>query len=489
MAGEELHASNSRLEPYGNHRHSYRATILAYAITGCGIACSVAPILMNSMHELKSQMIQITQCLTGIVNGLLSMIALLFIWKHKSMILESSLVLPYSHRSYSNLNFSPLDQVDQNHNAQQCQGHLSYFQIVLFGAGSVVYCIIHLIRKTVDYSLSTGQLMKFGGLLMCCILYTLFLRKYNGVSIKSSGLFQFSLAAMIGGQAFAWISITISVLWYLSEDNSTISAWNMTNTVFNNVEQAPEFNAELGIEMIECLLEPFFAEFLTISTGCFMQLWNTMTENGTQHHLMYEAETIQSTIQNERVPLQDYGAILRAENPSLTAQRIQDKKLKCLQFQTCITVLISVLAGVVYVIMCEMRDIGPFTKILYPHGISTNFQILFSQVVAFLIYSPFFVIIYINYKLQNSIHGIPKRKPLGSSDYLLLLLCCSLCILHSKADRCSSRIFYSESIKIDYSHSFFIVLVSCSCSNIAANGIYIDNSLHTPIMSITFKII
>ena len=236
---------------------------------------------------------------------------------------------------------------------------------------------------------------------------------------------------MIGGQAFAWISITISVLWDLSEDNSTISALNMTNTVFNNVEQAPEFTAELGIEMIECLLEPFFAEFLTISTGCFMQLWNTMTENGTQHHLMYEAETIQSTTQNERAPLQDYGAILQAENPSLTAQRIQDKKLKCLKFKTCITVLISVLAGVVYVIMSEMRDIGPFTKILYPHGISTNFQILFSQVVAFLIYSPFFVIIYINYKLQNSIHGIPKRKPLGSSDYLLLLLSVALYVYYT----------------------------------------------------------
>ena len=177
MAGEELHASNSRLEPYSNHGHSYRATILAYAITGCGIACSLAPILMNSTPELKSQMIQITQCLTGIVNGLLSMIALLFIWKHKSMILESSLVLSYSHRSYSNLNSSPVDQVDPNHNAQHQQGHLSSFQIVLFGAGSVVYCIIHLIRKTVYHSLSTGQFMKFGGLIICCILCTLFFEK------------------------------------------------------------------------------------------------------------------------------------------------------------------------------------------------------------------------------------------------------------------------------------------------------------------------
>ena len=376
---------------------------------------------MNSMPELKSQMIHITQCITGIITGLLSLIAIMFIWKHKSVTLEGSLVLPSSHHSYTNLNSSPLDQVDPNHNAQHRQGHLSSLQIVLFGAGSVVYCIIHLIRKTVDHSLSTGQFMKFGGLTICCILYTLFLRKYNGISIKSSGLLQYSLAVMIGGLALGWISITISALWGLSVDNSTISAWNVTTMVFDNEEQVPEFTAELGIEMIECLLEPFFVEFLTISTGCVLQLWNTMTENGTQHHLMYEAETIQSTTQNERAPLQDYGAILRAENPSFTAQRIQDKKFISQKFQTCITVSVSVLAGVVYVTVVEMHDKGPFTKILYPHGISINFQMLLPQAVIFLIYSPCFVIIYINYKLQNSIHGIPKRKPLGSSDYLLLL--------------------------------------------------------------------
>ena len=421
-AGEELHASNSGLEPYSNHGHSYRATILAYAITGCGIACSVAPILMNSMPELKSQMIHITQCITGIMTGLLSLIAIMFIWKHKSVTLEGSLVLPNSHHSYTNLNSSPLDQVDPNHNTQHRRGHLSSFQIVLFGAGSVVYCIIHLTRKTVDHSLNTGQFMKFGGLIICCILCTLFLRKYNGISIKSSGLLQYSLAVMIGGLALGWISITISALWGLSVDNSTISAWNVTTMVFDNDQQVPEFTAELGIEMIECLLEPFFVEFLTISTGCVLQLWNTMTENGKQHQLMYEAGTIQSTTQNERAPLQDYGAILQAENPSLTAQRIQDKKFMSQKFQTCITVSVSVLAGVVYVIVAEMlHDMGPFTKMLYPHGISTNFQTLIPWAVLFLIYSPCFVIIYINFKLQNNIHGIPKRKPLGSSDYLLLL--------------------------------------------------------------------
>ena len=51
--------------------------------------------------------------------------------------------------------------------------------------------------------------------------------------------------------------------------------------------------------------------------------------------------------------------------------------------------------------------------------------------MVFIIYSPCFVIIYINYKLQNSMYGIPKRKPLGSSDYLLLLSSAALYVYYT----------------------------------------------------------
>ena len=416
MAREEPDAFNPLLQPYRNHGHSYRANILAYAIACCGIAFSFAPILMSStqeLRELKYDMIYITQCLSGSYAAFLSLVAFWFVWKYKPMILEGSIVPPESKLplSHARLNSSLMDIVNQNQANRHHQSHSSSFQIVLFGVGSVVYCVIHLIKGAVKRSLGMNQLLKFGGLLVCCVVYTLFLRKYNGVSMKNSSLFHYSLAVMIGGQAFGWISITFNVLWNVSADNSTTSASNVTTDF--------KFNAESGLEITECVLEPFFVEFLTISTGCLIGLWNTMKKSDLDCNFEYEEDTTLDILENERAPLRDYGAILRAEDLSVSRQSIQNQKW--LKLHSRIILAVSVLAGVGNVIVLEMQPPGPFTKLLYPHFIPTNFRIPLMQGIEVLIHAPlWFMTVISNYKLQNCTYGIPKTKPLRSSDYLLL---------------------------------------------------------------------
>ena len=422
MAREEPDPFNPRLEPYSKHGHSYRATILAYVITCCGIAFSFAPILMSStqeLHEIKSYMIYITQCLSGTYAAVLSLVAFWFVWKRKLLISKGLVLSLESNPSYSNAHLisSLMDHGHRNQANRHHLGHSSPIQIVLFGVGSVVYCIIHLLRRAVERSLGMNQLLKFGGLLVCCIVYTLFLRKYNGASIKNSSLFHYSLAVMIGGQAFGWISITFNVLWNLSGDNSTTSALNVT-TDLQDVKHETKFNVELGLEITECVLEPFFVEFLTISTGCLIGLWNTM-KSDLDSHFEYEENATQGIMENERAPLRDYGAILSAEGLPCSRQGIQSQKW--LKFYSRIFLMVSVFSGVVNIIVSEMQPPGPFTKLLYPNFIPTNFRILFMQAMEVLIHAPLWVLTVIsNYKLQNCTRGIPKTKSLKSSDYLLL---------------------------------------------------------------------
>ena len=169
--------------------------------------------------------------------------------------------------------------------------------------------------------------------------------------------------------------------------------------VTTNLGQEPKFNAELGLEITECVLEPFFVEFLTISTGCLIGLWNTMKSD---QYLSFDHEenTTLAIMENGRASLRDYGAILRAEDFFVSRRSIQNQK--GLKLHSRIILTISVLAGVVNFILLEMQPPGPFTKLLYPQFIPTNFRIPFMQGIEILIYGPFWLMTVIsNYKLHK----------------------------------------------------------------------------------------
>ena len=254
----------------------------------------------------------------------------------------------------------------------------------------------------------------------CIILAIIFLRRYEGVALKSCRFFQYSIALMIGADAWVWICITVKPLWTFSI-HSTLNGSSNTSEYSDTATSFHLNSTNEIMEIVETFLQPFFVEFLSISAGCVINLWFTMTDDP-RLHIEYEQQFNRETrIDEQNEDLPDYRALLdQSESEDSLSQSKNDTTSRRHRYLKYIVITASVFIGTGYWAASEILPFGPFSFIAEEHLSDTTRSVL-EKIIIGLVYLPLVVMNLIClHILQKSSDGIPQIKHFTTSDLLLL---------------------------------------------------------------------
>ena len=288
--------------------------------------------------------------------------------------------------------------------------HSSSFQIAFFGIVGILHVICYLVKVHMEHKMDVELLniINNGAALGCIILAIIFLCQYKGASLKGCRFFQYSIASMIGVDAWIWVFITVEPLNTLSIDNSSI---------FEPSDFSLHLNSTTVLEIAESLLHPFLVEFLSISAGCLLSLWFTMRDDP-KSHIEYERLLDTSTrINGHDENLQDYGALLD-QSESQIGHATSSTSHKYLKY---IVIAASVVMAIGYWTAVEILLFGPFSSIA-EKSLSNTTRSVLTKFIQGVVYLPMIVMNFISlHKLQRSSDSIPQMKHFTTSDLLLLI--------------------------------------------------------------------
>ena len=285
-------ANNDIIKPFRKHGTSYKSFILVLFLGSFGIAISFALLSLPptvEFQQFRDFLILFSQCFGGFYAVSLAFLSLWFIMRYKQWVRKGIVSKPVRKWPHSHLQL--VLYTDHNGNEKPVySGHSSWLQIFVFGIGSVAYLVSVLIQLASEANVDRVQVAKSSISLSCCIVFILFLKLYNGVFLKNTRFFQYSIAVMIGANVCEWISTTIGPFWEHSTQNVTMS------TVINNssilMSDHTERNSfEFVFDTIHSFLQPFFVEFLSISAASLFELWKTMRVDG-RYHIEYISDDI-----------------------------------------------------------------------------------------------------------------------------------------------------------------------------------------------------
>ena len=344
---------------------------------------------------------------------------LYFIVKHKSFIEDGRVEFPQGRISDINDNSTNNFPASQDGRSY----HSPSFHIIFFGIVSIIYIISYLVTVIMEHEtdVKTAKIVDNSVAVGCIILVIIFLCRYEGASLKSCRFFQYSIALMIGADAWVWICITVKPLWTFSIHNASngplnISGHSDTGTSFH-------LNSTIAIvEMVETFLQPFFVEFLSISAGCALSLWFTMRDDPRSHTEYDHQFNRETRINEQNEDLPDYGALFdQSESENSLLQGRCDTTSRSHKYLKYIVIAASVFIGTGYWAASEILEIGPLTFILEKH-LSEATRSVLTKIITGLVYLPLVVMNFISiHKVQRSSDDIPQMKHFTTSDLLLLI--------------------------------------------------------------------
>ena len=432
---------------------SYAASILIIILCSCALALSFAPVLIKpSMQhgQFKYSIISLTDAFGSLYGILFCILCLLLIRKQKYLVSVGAVTL-LQHRIR---NFDS----SVNHDHSDDRGKKSSVQITLFGVGSFAYAICYILNVASRHRISIVRSTNNGILLGCIILIIVFLHRYNGAYLKGCHLFQYSIAFMIGAEAWAWIFITVKPLWTLSVNISSLTP-NVSGRVDNKLHP----NFETVTEVIATFLQPFFVEFLSITVGCLLALWKTMSKDsllGTENEESYNARnrnSRQSLCQEQNGHIQDYGTLLEAE---YLIQRRNSEETRTSKIHKYLGFAFSCLIGLGYFSASQILIVGPFS------GISSNLpdttRSIIITIVQAVVYLPLFVAVVISiHTFQGHSNTTETIRQFTTSDYLLLFTSAANVAFYSLKTIGVVGLFYVESEFTTLTITFYLIVNLC----------------------------
>ena len=448
-------AGNDSIEPFSKHGTSYKSFILVFFLGSFGIAISVALMSLPptiEFQQFRDFLILFAQSFGGVYAVSLAFVTLWYIFRYKHWIRKGFVEIPVRKWSHSHLQLV----LYTNHNGNEKPvhgGHLSWLQIVIFGIGSVTYLVSVLVQVASKKYVDKIQVGKTLINLICCTLFIMFLKRYNGVFLKNTRFFQYSIAVMIGANVCQWISITMSPFWEHSAINVNISTViSNSSSLMSDVTDRNNF--ELVFDIIHSFLQPFFIEFLSISAECLLELRKTMgivrryhieykpDDTGIESHLSDESinnhsvssRIIGTNLLEDNVTNQNESSRINATNedlfqnyqtieidgalthPNADPVSLSNSFKKCREYETTIVVVISACASVIHVVNCSivLLPVTPLYKDTFVMDILNESNDAF-------VFAPLIVLLLVAlYKLNKMNICMRKSQHFTGTDYLLL---------------------------------------------------------------------
>ena len=376
--------------------------MLAIFIGSCGIALSFIPVLLSTsqIHRyLKDQIINACYYFEGAFALCIMAFSLWLIVKQKHLI----------ERGY--VQFSNDNHISAQENTQSASTRRSRIHIVVFGIGGIVLNICTVMNRALQKQVLPT--LNNCAVLLSFPVYIVAIYKYDGGSLKNKAIFHYSIAFKIGANIWAWITITVYPLYEAISSNSSM---NVSNG-HDNMEGNSSVNVFYVLYITEAFLQPFLVEFLTISLGCLLTLWQTMRLGSRS---VIDAPVRRSRFSEESIR-RDYSDIQlpASEYDQSESERNFVSKNIVKYIVTAVSILIS--AG--YFIATQILSTGPFGNVVdLEDNTRTTYRVIF-EIVIFL---PLIVMnLFSLFRIRRDKTNVPIKSQLTSSGYLLLFTTCA----------------------------------------------------------------
>ena len=298
--------------------------------------------------------------------------------------------------------------VSDHENTHLVNEHKSRVYIVVFGIGGTMFLSCSVINRALQTQVWS---LLYVCALLCFVTYVPAIYRYHEARLKNRAIFHYGIAFLIGANVWSWVLITVYPLYEALPQNS--SAYNISPID----EAGYKFSAATSVyifEILEGLFQPFFIEFLTISSGCLLCLWQTMRYGSRS---MIRRSVNQRPSADEFID-RNYNDILHSENEEAhlgpEQQRISKKN------KIYIVTVFSVLVAGMYLIALQILSDGPFGKCADYLEINTSCA-LYRKIIGSCVYFPLVVMNMVSlFKLLKDKTFISFESQLTSSGYLLL---------------------------------------------------------------------
>ena len=296
-----------------------------------------------------------------------------------------------------------------------CQGintRTPRLQIIIFGLGGIAFVVCTIIEKATHCQVFHA--INNCGILLYLISYIIVMYKYNGAYLANKTVFHYGIALLLGTNLWAWILTTAYPFYDLSRSDIT----NFSDIINSSQDFYPDshlnrsVNVASILEISATLFQPFLVEFLTISAGCLLALWQTMRYDprsmSTNRRLCRRVQEIVDA---------RYENILRGDQEQRQQQSTQNTLSN--KRSTFFVAALSVLIAGSYLISAEMLSAGPLSYI--SENFEDTIRVSFRKIIQTAVHTPLlFMNIYSLRKLRKDSTIMPFQPSLTSSGYLLL---------------------------------------------------------------------
>ena len=181
-------------------------------------------------------------------------------------------------------------------------------QTVIFGIGAGLWLLCHMLEGIISFCSSTdisyGEMISKVDVtlyLLSIAIQVVFLVQYDGAILPNIPLFHYSIALMVADKVWVWLTVTLGNIGDILSQHEVdqlpmnkISNFSGNISVLYNSSEPAFYTA---FEIASTFLEPFFIEFLTISMGVLLHLWNVI---GKDYRNPYQDQNINELPQVER---------------------------------------------------------------------------------------------------------------------------------------------------------------------------------------------
>ena len=393
------HETSPEEQPYSQHGNSYAALMLGICIGSCGIALSLIPVLSSTTNQthLKEQIINATYYCEVAYTLFCMIVCICLLVKQKDLIQKGC------------VQFHNNSSVTVHENTHLVKVHKSRIYIVIFGIGGMLFLSCTAINRALQTQVVS--LLLDCALLLCFTVYITMIYRYHGARLENRAIFHYGIAFLIGGNVWSWVLITVYPLYGAYPRNSSAYNINALNEARDTFSAA---NSVHIFEIMKGLFQPFFIEFLTISLGCLLSLWQTMRYG--PRSMM--GRSVRKPPSAEEFIDRDYNDILHVEN--VEAQLDPEQQSTSKKCKICIFTTFSVLVAGPYLIVLQILSEGPFG--ICTEHLKNSTCALYRKIIGICVYSPLLIMNVISlFKLyRNKTNIIPFESQLTSSGYLLL---------------------------------------------------------------------
>ena len=365
-------------------------------IGSCGIAVSFIPVLLSTSQthcHLKDEIISACYYFEGVFALCLIAFCLWLIIKQKDLIQRG-------HVRFAN----------NNHISRR----RSRIRIVVFGIGGTLFIICTVMNRALQKQVFPS--LNNCALLLSFSIYIVTIFKYDGASLKNKVIFHYSIALMIGANIWSWITIAVYPLYEAISNYSCNLSMNTSNE-FHELGESSYVTVFYIFDILEGFLQPFLVEFLTISTGCLLTLWQTMRHGSIS---VRDVPARRSQFSEENIRCEYSDILLSAEEDD---QSEHGEKCSTRNIVMYIVTAISILVATGFFIAIQILSTGPFGQVV---DLEDNTRTTYRVILETFIFLPLIVLnIFSLSRLQRCTTNMPLKSQLTSSGYLLLFTTCA----------------------------------------------------------------